>query len=140
MATQIQRSDPANKLLFSHPRVVADLIRLLGDDWVDDLDLGKLERLPAEHVSKDLRTRRADMPWWAPFKPDAGQPAGAGVMFHIEFQSSPDPHMAERLLAYLALLRGDLRRFNWMKADGGRVVAHVPLVVYNGRTNWNAPL
>ena len=140
MTTQIQHSDPANKLLFSHPRVAADLIRLLGDDWVDDLDLDKLERLPAEHVSNDLRTRRADMPWWAPFKPNAGQPAGAGVMFHIEFQSSPDPHMAERLLAYLALLRGDLRRFNWMKADGGRVVAHVPLVVYNGRTNWNAPL
>ena len=30
MAMQTKRSDPASKLLFSHPRVAADLIRLLG--------------------------------------------------------------------------------------------------------------
>ena len=137
MATQVQRSDPANKRLFSHPRAVADLVRLLGDPWVDDLDLDSLDRLPTEHVSNDLRTRRADMPWWAPFKPGAGRPAGSGVMFHIEFQSSPDPHMMDRLLEYVALLRGDLRRNGWME---GRIVAHMPLVVYNGRTKWNLPL
>ena len=27
-----------------------------------------------------------------------------------------------------------------MAAEGGRVVTHVPLVVYNGRAEWNAPL
>ena len=129
MAPQTQRSDPSNKRLFSHPRVVADLIRLLGGAWVDDLDLDRLERLPAEHVTHDLRTRLADMPWWAPFKPDTGRPAGAGVMFHIEFQSNPVPHMAERLLEYVALLRRDLRRSGWMAVDGGRIVAHVPLVL-----------
>ena len=139
MTTQTQQSDPANKLLFSHPRVAADLIRLLGDGWVDDLDLDRLEQLRTEYVSGDLRTRRADLPWWAPFKPGTGQPDGAGVLFHIEFQSSPDPHMAERLMGYIALLRQDLRRSKWMAA-GGRTVAHVPLVVYNGRTKWNAPL
>ena len=99
-----------------------------------------MERLPAEHVSEDLRTRRADLPWWAPFKSGTGHPAGAGVMFHIEFQSSPDAHMAERLLEYVALLPRELRRTGWMAAEGGRVVTHVPLVVYNGRAKWNAPL
>ena len=84
MTTQTQQSDPANKLLFSHPRVAADLIRLIGDNWVDDLDLDRLEQLRTEYVSGDLRTRRADLPWWAPFKPGTGQPDGAGVMFHIE--------------------------------------------------------
>ena len=48
--------------------------------------------------------------------------------------------MAERLLEYVVLLRGDLRRSGWMAADGGRVVAHVPLVVYNGSARWRAPL
>ena len=139
MARQAKQSDEAGKRLFSHPRAVADLIRLLGDDWVDDLDLGKLERLPTEHVAEGLQTRRADVSWWAPFKPGAGRPAGAGVLFHIELQSSPDPHMAERLLEYVALQRGDLRRAGWMAADGGRDVAHVPLVVYNGKAKWNAP-
>ena len=61
-------------------------------------------------------------------------------MFHIEFQSSPDAHMAERLLEYVALLPRALRHSGWMAAEGGRVVAHVPLVVYNGRAKWNAPL
>ena len=139
MARQLQ-SDPANKRLFSHPRAAADLIRLLGDPWVADLDLDRLERLPTEYVSNDLRTRRADLPWWAPFKPGTGHPAGAGVMFHIEFQSNPDAHMAERLLEYVALLPGELRRSGWMAAEGGRIVAHMPLVVYNGRAKWNAPL
>ena len=140
MARQPLQSDPANKHLFSHPRMAADLVRLLGDPWVADLDLDRLERLPTEYVSNDLRTRRADLPWWAPFKPGTGHPAGAGVMFHIEFQSSPDAHMAERLLEYVALLPRALRRSGWMAAEGSRVVTHVPLVVYNGRAKWNAPL
>ena len=139
MAQQMQHSDKSGRRLFSHRRVVADLIRLLGEAWVNDLDLDRLERLPAEHVTDDLRTRRADMPWWAPFKPGASRP-GAGVMFHLEFQSSPDPHMAERLLEYVVLLRRDLHRSGWMAAHGGRAVAHVPLVVYNGRAKWRAPL
>ena len=140
MARQTQQSDQASKRLFSHRAVVVGLVRLLGDPWVDDLDLDRMERLPAEHVSEDLRTRRADLPWWAPFKSGTGHPAGAGVMFHIEFQSSPDAHMAERLLEYVALLPRELRRTGWMAAEGGRIVAHVPLVVYNGRAEWNAPL
>ena len=140
MARPIQHSDPSNKRLFSHPRMVEDLVRLLGGDWVGDLDFDRLERLPAEHVAEDLRARLADMPWWAPFKPAAGRPPGAGAMFHVEFQSSPDPQMAERLSEYVALLRRDLRRSGWMAAAGGRAVAHVPLVVYNGRARWNAPL
>ena len=48
--------------------------------------------------------------------------------------------MAERLLEYIVLLRRDLHRSGWMAADGGRSVTHVPLVVYNGRAKWNAPL
>ena len=140
MARQTLQSDPANKRLFSHPRMAAGLVRLLGDDWVGDLDLDRLERLPTDYVSDSLRSRRADLPWWAPFKPDADRPAGAGVMFHIEFQSSPDAHMVERLLEYVALLPRALRRSGWTAADGGRVVTHVPLVVYNGRAKWNAPL
>ena len=57
-------------------------------------------------------------------------------MFHLEFQSSPDAQMVERLLEYVVLLRRDLHRSGWMATDGGRVVAHVPLVVYNSRAMW----
>ena len=137
---QTKQSDPASKLLFSHPRVAADLIRLLGGDWVDDLDLDRLDQRPTEHVADDLQARRADLCWWVPFKRGTGHRAGAGVMFHVEFQSSPHPHMAERMSEYVALTSRALHRSKWMAADGGRVVAHLPLVVYNGRAKWNAPL
>ena len=129
-------SDPANKHLFSHPRMVADLLRLLGEPWVDDLDLDGLARLPAEHVADNHRVRAEDMPWRAPFKPAAGHPPDAAVVVHVEFQSGSHPHMAERVIEYAVLLRRDLLR-------GGAtatVPAHVPLVVYSGRAQWSPPL
>ena len=135
------QGDPANKRLFSHPRMVADLLRLLAEPWVDDLDLHRLERLPAEHVADDRRARRQDMPWRVPFKPAAGRDAGAAVLVHLEFQSRPDPFMAERMLEYAALLRRDLLRAGGAGLTaGGLVPAHLPLLVYSGRARWNAPL
>ena len=130
------QSDPANKHLFSHPRMVADLLRLLGEPWVDDLDLDRLARLPAEHVADNHRVRAEDMPWRAPFKPGAGYPPEAAVVVHVEFQSGSHPHMAERLLEYAALLRRDLLRGR----ATATVPAHVPLVVYSGRAQWSPPL
>ena len=56
------RPNAVSKLLFSHPRTVADLLRLLGEPWVDDLDLDRLARLPAGHVADSHRTRRQEMP------------------------------------------------------------------------------
>ena len=130
------QSDPANKHLFSHPRMVADLLRLLGEPWVDDLDLDRLERLPAEHVADSHRVRAEDMPWRAPFKPGAGYPPEAAVVVHVEFQSGSHPHMAERVIEYAVLLRRDL-----LRGDATATVpAHVPLVVYSGRAKWSPPL
>ena len=128
-------SDPANKHLFSHPRMVADLLRLLGEPWVDDLDLDGLARLPAEHVADNHRVRAEDMPWRAPFKPGAGYPPGAAVVVHVEFQSSSHPHMAERVIEYAVLLRRDL-----LRGGATLVPAHVPLVVYSGRARWSPAL
>ena len=130
------QGDAANKRLFSHPRMVADLLRLVGKPWVDDLDLDRLARLPAEHVADSRRARRQDMPWLAPFKPGIGYPPGACALAQLEFQSRPHPHMAERMLEYAALLRGDLLRGGALAA----VSAHVPLVVYNGRAPWSPRL
>jgi len=46
--------------------MAADLVRLLGDPWIGDLDLGRMEQLPTEYVSNDLRTRRATCPGGRP--------------------------------------------------------------------------
>ena len=135
------QGDSAHKRLFSHPRMVVDLLWLLGEPWVDVLDLRRLERLPAEHVADDGRTRRQDMPWRVPFRPAAGLGTRAAVLVHLEFQSRTDPYMAERMLEYAALLRRDLLRADGAGLmAGGLVPAHLPLLVYNGRAPWNAPL
>ncbi len=135
------QGDSAHKRLFSRPRMVVDLLRLLGEPWVDVLDLRRLDRLPAEHVADDGRTRRQDMPWRVPFRPAAGLGARAAVLVHLEFQLRTDPYMAERMLEYAALLRRDLLRADGAGLmAGGLVPAHLPLLVYNGRAPWNAPL
>ena len=132
--------DAANKRLFAHRRMAADLIRLLGDDWIDDLALDRLERLPSEHVGDGLRFRREDLPWWAPFKKGAAYPPGARVVFHLEFQSRVDPHMPERLLEYAVMLRRGLLRSGALRsgalAPNDAVPASVSVVVHNGRTPW----
>lgn len=132
--------DPAYKLLLSHPRIAADLIRLLGDDRIDDLDLDRLQRLPAEHVRDNLRLRREDLPWLAPYKQSARRRPGAGVVFQFEFQTRPDPDMLERMAEYWALQRRQLRRTGTALGPNGELPPVVPVVVHTGRGRWTAPL
>lgn len=137
MHRSTSQNDPAYKRLFSHPRMVAGLIRLLHGPWIEDLDLDRLQRLPAEHVGDDLRRRLEDLPWWVPFKEGTDYPPGAEVVFHFEFQSHVDHEMPERLLEYAMMLQRGLRRGG--AGRPGRVTpACVSVVVYNGRAPWTA--
>ena len=58
--------------------MAADLVRLLGDPWVDDLDLDRPERLPTEYVSDDLSAKCADLLWWCPSSPARAGPPVPG--------------------------------------------------------------
>ncbi len=56
--------DHAYKLLFSHPEMVADLLRgFVHEDWVGDLDFSTLEKVDASFVGDDLRFRESDLVW-----------------------------------------------------------------------------
>ena len=145
------KHDPGLRRLFSHRRMMADLLRLLPGDLTEGLDRSTLRRLPAEHVGEALRSRRSDMPWRIDFLPSTGRPSnasGAGspsrpraddasphgsasrpppapehpgtCVLLIEFQSTVDSRMAERMLEYAALLRGDLSREGGDRATGRR--------------------
>ena len=48
--------------------------------------------------------------------------------------------MAERMLAYAAMLRDDLAREGGVRGPGGGPPPLLPLVVYNGRRPWTAPV
>ena len=126
--------DHSYKLLFSHPEMVADLLRgFVLEDWVKDLDFATLERVSGGYVADDLREREDDIVWRVRF--------GGGwlyVYLLIEFQSSVDHFMAVRVLAYLGLLYQDIIRTGGLTPD--RLLPPVlPLVLYNGKPRWTAP-
>ena len=128
------KHDPGLRRLFSHRRMVADLLRLLPEDLAGRLDLGTLRRLPAEHVGDALRSRRSDMPWCIDLK----HPGTCLLL--LEFQSTVDPRMAERMQEYAAMLLGDLAREGKVRGPGGALPPLLPLLVYNGRRPWTAPV
>ena len=141
------KHDLAYKRLFSHRRMVADLLRLLSKDLTKGLDLGTLRRLPAEHVGDALRSRRSDLPWRIDLPPHGSSSPLPSVPGHpetclllLEFQSRVDSRMAERMLEYAAMLRGDLAREGRVRSPGGGPPPLLPLVVYNGRRPWTAPV
>ncbi len=56
--------DGGYKLLFSHPKMVADLlIGFVREDWITELDFSTLEKVSGGYVSDDLRAREDDVIW-----------------------------------------------------------------------------
>ncbi len=125
--------DHSYKLLFSHPDMVADLLRgFVHEDWVKELDFTTLERVGDGYVSDDLREREDDIVWRVRLGPD-----WIYVYLLIEFQSSVDPFMAVRVLAYLGLLYQDIIRTGGLTAER-QLPPVLPIVLYNGKPRWSA--
>jgi hypothetical protein len=121
--------DSGYKLLFSHPQMVAELLRgFVRESWVETLDFETLERVGTSFISDDLRERHSDMIWRLRW--NGPEPGWFYLYLLLEFQSTPDPFMAVRLLSYVALLLAELIRTGAATAGLPTVL---PLVLYNGR-------
>ena len=135
--------DAAFKLVYSNPRMVADLLRgFLPDGEWPGFDFASLEPLPASHVGRGLRRREGDTMW----RLRARAAPGGGwvyVLVLMEFQSRVDRSMALRVMTYTGLAWEGLLR--WREGSGGEeppgapLPPVIPLVVYNGRARWTAP-
>jgi len=122
--------------LFSHPGVVAQLLREFVDGpWLDDLDLEAMERLNTKFHADSGARREGDMIWRIPRR-DGGD---TYLVLLLEFQSTPDPWMALRVLAYAALLWQQLVREQLLPANG-KLPPILPVVLYNGDPRWRAPV
>ena len=109
--------DAAHKLLYSHPHMVADLLRgFLPDGAWPGFDFATLEPLPASHVGRELQRREGDKMWRlrARAAPDGGW---VYVLLLLEFQSRVDRSMALRVLTYTGLAWEGLLR--WREGSGG---------------------
>ena len=126
--------DASRKLLFSHPRMVEDLLTgFIAEPWSDALDFATLENRSAAFVSDDLRQRYGDSLW----RLRCGE---TWLYVPLEFQSTVDRSMAVRLLTYTGLLYQDLLRRGEVGPDG-KLPPVLPVVFYNGRrSRWTAPL
>lgn len=131
--------DPNYRLLFSHPRMIEDLLRgFVREDWTSRLDFTTLERVNGSFVSEDLKDRRNDVVWrvrWA----GAGEEGWFYLYLLLEFQATPEPFMAVRLLVYLGLLLQEVIRTQELTA-ADRLPPILPVVLYNGKRPWKAPL
>ena len=128
--------DPAYKLIFSRPRMVRDLLDgFAARGWSDALDFDTLAPLPASFVSRDLQQRHGDLVWRIRFRGDRW----LYLMLLLEFQASVDPAMAVRMLAYTALLYQRLAADGALR-DRNTLPPVLPVVIYNGRRPWTAPV
>ena len=125
--------DHSYKHLFSHPQMVADLLRgFVHEPWVDGLDFASLEKVNSSYVTDDLRAREDDIIWRVRWGSE-----WMYVYILLEFQSTIDRFMAVRMLVYLGLLYQDLIRAGQLTADG-RLPPVLPGVLYNGNKAWDA--
>ena len=130
--------DPGYKRLFSHPQAVEDLFRgFLREDWVARLDLSTLERVGSTFISSDLRERRSDVIWKVRWQGEAR--GGVYLYVLLELQSTSYTFMAVRLLTYVGLLLEEIIHREKLR-PGDRLPAVLPLVLYNGKRAWQAPL
>ena len=81
-----------------------------------------------------LRSRRDDLVWRVHWGPD-----WLYLYLLLEFQSTVDPYMAVRVLVYVGLLYQALIRAGQLPPSG-KLPPVVPIVLYNGRGRWTAPL
>ena len=92
--------------------------------------------MSADFVSRDLRhPRHGDLLWRIRFR-DGRR---LYLMLLLEFQATVDRAMAARMLTYTGLL------YERLAADGalrrrGTLPPVLPVVIYNGRRRWTAPV
>ena len=67
--------DSGYKRIFSHPKMVRDLlVGFVKEEWIGQLDFTTLERVGGSYVTDDLRERMDDVIWRL-------RGAGSGCMF-----------------------------------------------------------
>jgi predicted transposase YdaD len=130
----VGQHDLSYRSFFAHRRMIQDLLReIVGERWVERIDLDTGERVAASFVSPKHENRESDVIWKFRRK-DGGEPVYVYVL--LEFQSRPDLSMPVRLMGYESLFYQSLMA--GQPAAGWRKLPLViPVVVYNGWEPWN---
>lgn len=121
--------------LFSHPEVVAQLLRSFVDGpWIKDLDLDAMERLNTKFHADTGERRESDLIWRIPRRDGHD----TYLVLLLEFQTKAYRYMAVRVLTYASLLWEQLLREDRLPAKAP-LPPLLPVVIYNGDTRWRMP-
>ncbi len=133
-----QLEDAAMKRLVALPQMVRSYLdhAPLPRELRGTLDFSTLRKLPTELISGNLMKRHADQLWEIDYHHCEDR---LYVIIEIEFQSTPDPAMPLRMLAYAALIYESLFRETKPRPPSYRLPAVLPLVIYTGEAPWNVP-
>src|SRR5699024_7091801 len=106
--------------------------------WVDQIDEGNLELVNKSFVLPDFKEKEADIVYQMKMKDQED-------IFYIltELQSTVDFQMPYRILLYMVeIWREYLKNKdeNAVKQKDFRLPVIVPMVLYNGKSNWTAPV
>ena len=124
-------NDSLHKFTYRVREFFADLLRLVAPALAAELDFDRAEELPTtyvERVRSRFRQRLGDLSWRVPWR---GDDRAGHLIVVIEFQSTVNKQMAERMRDY-----GDMARQRQPADDSA--VALLPIVLYNGSDRWTA--
>jgi hypothetical protein len=114
--------------------MIQDLLRdIVGERWVDLIDLDSGERVNASFVSPRHESRESDVVWKF-LRRDRDEAVYVYIL--MEFQSRPDPSMPVRLMGYVSLFYQSLLAGQPASA-WKKLPLIIPVVVYNGSEPWN---
>jgi hypothetical protein len=128
--------DLSYRLFFGHQRMIRDLLReIVGERWVECLDLDSGERVSASFVSDKHQNRESDIIWKFRRK-DGGEPVYVYIL--LELQSRPDPSMPVRFMGYESLFYQALMASRPAR-EWRNLPLIIPVMIYNGWEPWNMP-
>ena len=129
-------NDGIHKFGYGHRDLFADLLWLVAPELAAELDFARAEELPAAYVrpaSGRFTQRFGDIAWRVPRRRDGEGGNGPAVVVLIEFQSTVDRDMAQRVRGYAGMARERLAE----RYDIPPPL--LPVVLYNGSDRWTAP-
>lgn len=140
-----QIEDKGYKNLFKNPDMLLEFLQtFVKEDWVNYIDTTDIIRIDKEFILQDYRKKEADVVYKLKLNnPITGEKKEVIFYILLELQSFVDRLMPYRLLMYMVQIwREILKNVEYKDAQKSdfRLPAIVPIVLYNGASNWDVPL
>ncbi len=125
--------DKTLKSLQAFPHLVTDFVHEFLPEIADVVGSERIEPLPTVMVTADGHERRCD---YAGGVRVPGDGPDEWLVLLVENQSTPDPHMLDRLIGYNRGLRNALAARSRYRAADGRTPPIVAVVFFTGSSEW----